>query len=482
NFNLIGSLPHRSIHDLSKKYGSLMHLKFGSYHVVVASSTEMAKEFLKTHDVIFSDRPQTAAGKYTTYGYSNITWSQYGPYWRQARKICMVEVFSSKRLESFQYIRVEETRALIKGIYNSPGHHISLRNHLYDVNLNIISRIVFGKKYLDEDESQTSIITPNEFKKMLDELFFLNGVLNIGDWIPWTRFMDLQGYVKRMKMLRKKFDLFLEHVIHEHNEKRHGVQNWVANDIVDVLLQLADDPNHEFKLKKKSVKAFSLDMIGGGTETSAVTVEWAISELLKHPKTFNKATEELDRVIGRERWVEEKDMPKLPYIEAILIETMRLHPVIPMLLPRLTHENCEIAGYAIPAGTRALVSVWTIGRDPSLWDKPEEYWPERFIGKSIDLKGTDFKLLPFGAGRRMCPGYILGQKVMQLTLANLIHGFSWKLHENMKPVDLNREEVVGFTVRKKVPLEAVVEPRLPPHLYQPSLWTSRVGKHIELDA
>ncbi|KAF5200877.1 Cytochrome p450 [Thalictrum thalictroides] len=207
------------------------------------------------------------------------------------------------------------------------------------------------------------------------------------------------------------------------------------------------------------------DLIAGGTESSAVTVEWAISELLKHPTIFNKATEELDRVIGRERWVEEKDMPKLPYIEAIMKETMRLHPVAPMLVPRRTREDCKIAGYDIPAGTLALVSVWSIGRDPALWENPEAFNPERFIGKSIDVKGNDFELLPFGAGRRMCPGYTLGLKVIQSTLANLLHGFSWRLPENKKPEDLNMEEIFGLSTPKKYPLEAVAEPRLPVHLY-----------------
>lgn len=207
------------------------------------------------------------------------------------------------------------------------------------------------------------------------------------------------------------------------------------------------------------------DLIAGGTESSAVTVEWAISELLKKPGLFAKATEELDRVIGRDRWVEEKDITDLPFIYAIVKETMRLHPVAPMLVPRMTREDVKVAGYDIPKGTRALVSVWAVGRDPELWENPNEFCPERFIGKSIDVKGHDFELLPFGAGRRMCPGYSLGLKVIQSNLANLLHGFAWKLPGNMTEKDLNMEEIFGLSTPKKFPLEAVVEPRLAPHLY-----------------
>ncbi|XP_004303698.1 PREDICTED: cytochrome P450 71A1-like [Fragaria vesca subsp. vesca] len=462
NLNLIGHLPHLSIHTLSQKYGPIMQLKFGSFPVVVGSSVEMAKAFLKTHDVTFAGRPKFAAGKHTTYNYSDITWSPYGPYWRQARKMCIMELFSNKRLESYEYIRREEMGALLRGLYESSNTNVLLKDHLSTVSLNVISRMVLGKKYTDDSED--AIVSPDEFKKMLDELFLLSGVLNIGDSIPWLDFLDLQGYIKRMKALSKKLDRFLEHVLDEHIENKKA-KGFVATDMVDVLLQLADDPNLEVKLERHGVKAFTQDLIAGGTESSAVTVEWAISELLRKPEIFKKATEELDRVIGRERWVEEKDIVNLPFIDAIAKETMRLHPVAPMLVPRLAREDCQVAGYDIPKDTRVLVSVWTIGRDPNLWENPDEFCPERFIGKDIDVKGQDFELLPFGSGRRMCPGYSLGIKVIHTSLANLLHGFTWRLPDGMKKEDLNMEEIFGLSTPKKFPLVAVAEPRLPAHVY-----------------
>jgi typhasterol/6-deoxotyphasterol 2alpha-hydroxylase len=276
----------------------------------------------------------------------------------------------------------------------------------------------------------------------------------------------LQGDVKRMKAVSKKFDRFLEHVIDEHEARRRGVSDYIAKDMVDVLLQLADDPDLDVKLSRSSVKAFTQDLIAGGTESSAVTVEWAMSELLKQPEIFEKAIEELDRVIGKDRWVEEKDVPNLPYLEAIMKETMRMHPVAPMLVPRLSREDATIDGYDIPVGTRVLVNVWTIGRDPTIWDSPNEFRPERFIGKTIDVKGHDFELLPFGAGRRMCPGYSLGLKVIQLTLANLLHGFKWRIPADMSTEDLNMEEIFGLSTPRKVPLEALIQPRLPYHVYE----------------
>ncbi|KAF7134533.1 hypothetical protein RHSIM_Rhsim08G0240000 [Rhododendron simsii] len=265
NLNLIGSLPHRSLDSLSQKYGPIMHLRLGSFPVVVGSSVDLAKVFLKTMDVTFASRPKTAAGKYTTYNYSDITWSPYGPYWRQARRMCLMELFSTKRLESYEYIRVEEMKALLKELHGSAGEPVMLKNHLSTVSLNVISRMVLGKRFflsfhilLYLDEAENAIVEPMEFKKMLDELFLLNGVLNIGDSIPWLDFMDLQGYVKRMKIVAKKFDRFLEHVLDEHNaRKKEEAGNFVAKDMVDVLLQFAEDPNLEIKLERHGVKAFT---------------------------------------------------------------------------------------------------------------------------------------------------------------------------------------------------------------------------------
>ena len=206
------------------------------------------------------------------------------------------------------------------------------------------------------------------------------------------------------------------------------------------------------------------DLIAGGTDTSATTVEWAMSELLKQPHLIRKATEELDRVIGRDRLVEERDIPQLPYINAIMKETMRKHPVA-VLAPHLALEDCNIAGYEIRKGTRIFINTWSIGRNPSIWDAPEEFCPERFLGKDIDVKGQNFELLPFGSGRRMCPGYSLGLKMISSSLANLLHGFNWKLPDNMKVEDLGMDEVYGLATPRKFPLIAVVEPRLPLNLY-----------------
>ena len=260
NLNLVGSHPPKSLHKLAQKYGPIMQLKLGSFPVVVASSAEMAKEFLKTHDHVFASRPKSAVGKYLSYNYHNITWAPAGPFWSQGRKIYVSELFNSKRLNSYQYIRVEEMRAFMSRLctLSGTGKPLKLKDHLFVHTLNIISRVVSGKNCVSsESKNETSIVTQEELLEMLDELFFLNGVFNIGDWIPWLDFLDLQRYVMRMKALSKKFDKFLDHVVHEHNAKKEGENDFVPKDeMVNLLVQRADDPNADTKLSYDSIKAF----------------------------------------------------------------------------------------------------------------------------------------------------------------------------------------------------------------------------------
>ncbi|KAI9119895.1 hypothetical protein K1719_009284 [Acacia pycnantha] len=466
NLNLIGPVPHSSLSALSQKYGPIMYLKLGFKDFVVISSADAAKAFLKTHGHTFSSRPKTTAGKYAAYNYSDILWAPYGPHWRQARKICFTQLFSQKSLEFSEYIRKEEMKNMLNELFISSGTTILLKDYLYSLNLNIISRMVLGKKYVEKGYG--GFMSWEEFRKLVDDFAVINtGVANIGDLIPLLNFLDLQGYIKRTKDFSATFDRLLEHVLKEHEERRKGVENYVAKDMVDVFLKLTEDPTLEVKLQRHSVKAITQDLLLGGIDTSSATIEWGMSEVLKNPEILKKATEELDRVVTRDRWVEDKDIVNLPYIEAITKEAMRLHPAGPVLPPTTSavDGDSKVLGYDIPGGAQVIVNVWAIGRDPAIWENPNEFNPERFIGKDIDVIGHHFELLPFGAGRRICPGYTLGLKVVQVSLANLVHGFSWSLPGNMKVEDLDMEETLKLTNSRKQPLEAVVKPRLSSHLY-----------------
>ncbi|KAL0360000.1 UNVERIFIED_CONTAM: Trimethyltridecatetraene synthase [Sesamum radiatum] len=461
NFNLIGPIPHQSLHSLSQKYGDIMLLKFG---LSPASSPEMAKQFLRVHDTVFASRPVLAAGKYTGYNYSNMSWSSYGPYWRQARKIFLSEMFNVKKLDSFEHIRTEERRNFLSRLRSLSGKPVVLRDHLSRYTLSTISRMVLSSIYFGESDEKKSVVKLEELKGMLDEWFFLNGVFNIGDWIPWLSFLDVQGYVKRMKALHRKLDKFFSHVISDHQTRRADSS---SKDMVDVLLQLVEDPpNPQVKLTTDSIKGLLQDLLAGGTDTSAIVIEWTIYEIMKNPRIAEKAKEELDKVVGRKRWVEEEDFSKLPYLDAIMMESLRLHPIATFLAPHCAAEDCKVAGYDVPKGTVILINTWTIGRDPKSWDSPLEFLPERFVGKNVDMKGSNFSFLPFGSGRRKCPGYRLGLKLVRTMLANLLHGFNFRLVDGMSPEDICMEEEYGLTTHPKHPLSIIMEPTLPDNFYR----------------
>lgn len=197
------------------------------------------------------------------------------------------------------------------------------------------------------------------------------------------------------------------------------------------------------------------DLFGAGTDTNSSTVEWGMAELLRNPETMAKAQSEIDRVIGQKGVVEESDISELPYLQAVVKETFRLHPAAPLLVPRKAESDVEVLGFLVPKDTQVLVNVWAIGRDPSVWENPTRFDPERFLGKEIDVRGRDYELTPFGAGRRICPGLPLAVKTVPLMLASLLYSFDWKLPNGIVSEDLDMDESFGLTLHKTNPLHAV---------------------------
>lgn len=211
-------------------------------------------------------------------------------------------------------------------------------------------------------------------------------------------------------------------------------------------------------------------MFSAGTDTSSSTVEWVMAELLRHPKILAKAQQEIDSVVGRDRLVTELDLPQLTYLQAIVKETFRLHPSTPLSLPRLAAESCEINGYHIPKDSTLLVNVWAISRDPEVWDEPLEFRPSRFLPggerPNADVRGNDFEVIPFGAGRRICAGMTLGLRMVQLLSATLVHAFDWELTAGQSPEKLDMEEAYGLTLQRASPLMVHPHPRLSPDVFQ----------------
>ncbi|KAK2985147.1 hypothetical protein RJ640_004828 [Escallonia rubra] len=358
--NLVGSLPHHLLRDLAKKYGPLMYLRLGEVPTIVVSSPEIAKEVMKTHDLIFAQRPYLLASRIISYDSTNIGFAPYGDYWRQLRKICITELLSIKRVQTFRRIREDEVSSLIKEISANEKESLNLSKKIFSLTYGVTARAAFGKKCDDQDV----------FVSLVEQIIEMAAGFCVADMYPSAKFLQVISGLRA-------------------------------------------------RLEK--------DMFSAGSETSSTAVEWAMSEMLKAPHVMERAQAEVRKVFGERRNVDETGLGELRYLQAVIKETLRLHPSAPLLLPRESREQCEINGYEIPAKTTVIVNGWAINRDPRYWPQAESFYPERFLDSSIDYGGTDFEFIPFGAGRRICPGITFAIANIELPLAQLLYHFDWKL-------------------------------------------------------
>ncbi|CAN1169640.1 Desmethyl-deoxy-podophyllotoxin synthase [Linum perenne] len=419
-------LLHRRLADLAGRYGPLMHLKLGETSNVIVSSPELAK----SADVVF-------------YNARDIAFGAYGEYWRQMRKICTLELLSGSRVKMLRPVREEEIGEMVNSIFCIYVQTVNLSQTLISLGYAIISRAAFGYRMKKLEE-----------EALLPVLTKIVRLLRI-----------VTGTERQLKRLHREVDIILEKIIDEHIEKRRARSKKDDDDededLVDVLLSFTEKRDLGFPFTKVEIKAVILDIFLAGSDTSSTLVEWVMSELMKNPLVMQKAQKEVRQLFDEQGKVDESRLDELHYLQLIIKETFRLHPIAPLFLPRECRETVVVNGYLIPEKTRVTINAWAIGRDPRHWTNPDEFIPERFVDSSLDYKGHDFQFLPFGSGRRVCPGIQFGIAVVELLLANLLYHFDWKLPGEMKPRDLDMDEVFGSTVGRKNDLILVPIPYYP---------------------
>ncbi|KAK2985145.1 hypothetical protein RJ640_004826 [Escallonia rubra] len=440
--NLVGSLPHHILRDLAKKYGPLMYLRLGEVPTVVVSSPEIAKEVMKTHDLIFAQRPYFLAARILSYDSTNIVFAPYGEYWRQLRKICIMELLSAKRVKTFRAIREEEVSNVIQEILAKERTTINLSKKIFSLTYGITARAAFGEKGKDQEL----------FLSLMEEIIELGSGFNIADMYPSVKWLEvISGLQPRFEKIHKKVDKILDNILNEHkNRTIMPTGKGDANeDLVDVLIRYQKHGDLEFPLTDSNIKAVILDIFIAGSETSSTAMGWAMSEMLKNPSVIERAQAEVREVFGKRKVVDETGLHELKFLQSVIKETLRLHPSLPLLLPRESREQCDINGYQIPAKTKVIVNAWAISRDPRHWHDAERFYPERFLDSSVDYKGTNFEYIPFGAGRRICPGIAFALANIELPLAQLLYHFEWKLPNGLKHEGLDMTEAFGSTAGRK---------------------------------
>ncbi|KAJ0969472.1 hypothetical protein J5N97_022349 [Dioscorea zingiberensis] len=350
----------------------------------------MAREIMKTHDLIFASRPHFKAAHIMLYGNLDMALAPYGEHWRQMRKIAVTNLLSMRRVQSFQAVR--------------------------------------------------------EMEEMIEENMVLLSGFNLEDYFPSLGWLSsLFGWDERAKRNFIKWDGVLSQMIQEHTNKKHR-SDQKDDDFVDVLLSLKEDPNLGFNLENEHIKALLLDMFAAGTDTTYIVLEWGMAELIRNPNVMKMLQDEVKKIASGKPMVNEHDLGEMHYLRAVIKEILRLHPPAPLLLQRESMESCQLEGYEIPKKTRVIINYWAIARDPEVWEKPNEFIPERFLNNPIDFKGQDYEYIPFGSGRRMCPGIQFAVSTTELTLANLVNRFDWLLPDTLVG-EVNMAEAPGLTMK-----------------------------------
>ncbi|EOY14636.1 Cytochrome P450, putative [Theobroma cacao] len=460
--------PHLSLANMADKFGTIFTIKLGVHRALVVSNWEIAKECLTTNDKAFATRPKLAGMEILGYNYAMIAFAPYGPYWRQVRRFATVKLLSNHRLDMLKRVRESEVETSLQQLYqlwdkkrsNSAKVLVDMKRWFRDVVLNVILMIIVGKRIPNSSEGDETV----KWKKSLDDFSELSGKFVVSDALPFLRWLDIGGEEKFMKKIAKELDQVVEGWLQEHKHKRAANEANSEEDFMGVMLSiLRDAEEHDADTVNK---ATSLALILAAEDTTSTTMTWALSLLLNNRNRLKKVQQELDTQVGMDRLlVTESDTKNLVYLQSVVKETLRLYPAAPLSVIHEAIEDCTVNDYHVSAGTWLILNLHKIHRDPGVWSDPCEFRPERFLTthKDVDVRGQNFELIPFGSGRRMCPGVSFALQILHLTLANVLHWFDFATPLD-EPVAMR--EGAGLTSPRATPLEVHITPRLPASLYE----------------
>ncbi|XP_054809530.1 flavonoid 3'-monooxygenase CYP75B137-like [Prosopis cineraria] len=461
--NLLSLDPelHSYFASLSQTYGPIFSLRLGTQSCIVFSSPSIARQVLKDHDITFANRDVPIAGRLATYGGNDIAWSRYGPEWRMLRKVCALKMLSNTTLDSVYQLRRTEIRKTVRYLYSRVGSPVDIGKQIFLTILNVTTSMMWGRTM----EGDERAVVGAEFREVVAHMTELLGKPNMSDFFPGLARFDLQGVEKQMRSLVPRLDQIFEKMIKLRlGRDSDGGTEEESKDFLQFLLKLKDEENSKTPLTMTHVKALLMDMVVGGSDTTSNAIDFALAHIINEPEVMKRVQEELDNIVGRENTVEESHIHKLPCLLAVMKETLRLHPALPLLVPHCPSETTIIEGYTVPKGSRVFVNVWAIHRDPLIWNNPLQFDPIRFLDAKWDFSGNDFDYFPFGSGRRMCAGIAMAERTFLYSMATLMHSFDWKVVEGQ---ELDMSEKFGIVLKKRVPLAAIPTPRLSnPTLYE----------------
>ncbi|GKB38942.1 putative cytochrome P450 [Tanacetum coccineum] len=461
---VVGYLPflssnlHERFTEIAHRYGPIFSLRLGSKLHIVVNSVDLAKVVIRDLDQTFANRSPTLTALAISYGGYNIVWSNK-MYWRNLRKLLVSQFLSSTNLNECQRFRKYEVRKMVTEVYSKIGTKIGIKKTVFNTQVNVVTSMLWGLTKSGEEKDLS--YTENGFRDIVFKIIELLGEPNISDFIPLLSGLDVQGKQRQMQKQRENLDNIFDSIIKRRieaisKETEGSVEEDRRKDFLSMLLDPNEHQDATMPLNIDQIKALLIDIVVGGTDTTSTMVEWVMAEILRNPSAVRKVQAELTTVVGM-NIVEESHLPQLTYLDAVIKETFRLHPPLPLLIQRCPDETCMVAGYTIPKGSIVYINVWTIHHDPQNWTSPLEFKPERFLRSKWDYNGNNLMFLPFGSGRRICPGIPLGEKMLIYILASLLHSFEWSLP---KDEEFELSDKFGFVMKKRKPLVAIPTQRL----------------------
>ncbi|KAL3725915.1 hypothetical protein ACJRO7_030883 [Eucalyptus globulus] len=467
-------LMHKKLGSMADKYGPIFTIRIGSHREIVVSSWEVAKECFTVHDKAFADRPLITAARLMGYNGAMFSISPYGEYWRQVRKIVMIELLSNRRLDSLKHTQALEVETAIKDLVKvwidkgrpRSGVLVEMKSWLGDLMVNITLKMVGGKSYrgLTTDNNTEA----RRCKRSIGRFFDLFMVFLLSDAVPALGWLDLGGHERSMKETAKELDIILQGWLEEHRRKRLSrPEGGREPDFMDLLLNVIEGANFSDFDADTVIKATCLKMIIAGTNTITTALMWALLPLVNNRRALKKAQQELDTYVGKSIPMEESNVKKSTYLQAIVKETLRLYTPVPIALRSCTEECTFSAGFRIPTGTRLPLpfNIAKIQRDERVWSNPNEFQPERFLmtHENVDMRGQNFELIPFSTGRRSCAGTSLALHMLHLVLASLLQSFEISTVSD-EAVDMM--ESPALSNMKTTPLEIIIILRLDQKVYE----------------
>ncbi|KAK9099682.1 hypothetical protein Scep_023112 [Stephania cephalantha] len=430
-------LNHRFLASMSQTYGSIFHLKLGSRDLVVVSDPELASEVLHGQGVEFGSRPQNVVFDIFTGNGQDMVFTIYGDHWRKMRRIMTVPFFTNKVVHAYSNMWEEEMNLVVQDLMKLRAEGVVIRKRLQLMLYNIMYRMMFDCKF--ESQEDPLFIQATKFNSERSRLA-QSFEYNYGDFIPFLR-PFLRGYLNKCRDLQsRRLAFFNNYFIQKRRKVMEGNgDGHKTTCAIDHIIEA----QRKGEISEENVLYIVENINVAAIETTLWSMEWAIAELVNHPHVQHKIRDEISTVLQADS-LTESNLYKLPYLQATIKETLRLHSPIPLLVPHMNLEEAKLGGYTIPKGSKVVVNAWWLSNNPEWWENPTEFRPERFLEEEGGTKAVaggkvDFRFLPFGVGRRSCPGIILALPILGLVVGKLVSKFELKAPHGVENIDVSEK-------------------------------------------